>query len=76
MNIPAHILLRALMGQRITGIMNLKALQDVIDSQSLSYLFPFSQFSFPTDLGFVILAEGRKSAFFQVRLAVMSFIKY
>lgn len=46
--------------------MNLKALQDVISSQSLPYVFPFSQFSFPTDLSFIILAEGRKSAFFQV----------
>jgi Mini-chromosome maintenance replisome factor len=51
----------------MTGIMNLKALQDVMSSQSLPYIFPFSQFSFPTDLGFVILAEGKKSAFFQVR---------
>lgn len=47
--------------------MNLKALQDVMTSQSLPYVFPFSQFSFPTDLGFIILTEGRKSAFFQVR---------
>ena len=49
------------------GLMNLKVLQDVMTSQSLPYVFPFSQFSFPTDLGFIILAEGRKSAFFQVR---------
>lgn len=48
------------------GIMNIKAMQDVISSQSLTYVFPFSQFSFPTDIEFVILAEGRKSAFFQV----------
>jgi hypothetical protein len=47
--------------------MNLKALQDVMSTQSLPYVFPFSQFSFPTDLGFVILAEGSKSAFFDVR---------
>lgn len=46
--------------------MNIKAIQDVITSQSLTYVFPFSSFSFPTDLGIVILAEGRKSAFFQV----------
>lgn len=51
----------------VPGIMNLKALQDVMSTQSLPYVFPFSQFSFPTDLGFVVLAEGRKSAFFQVR---------
>lgn len=56
-----------LTGCFMTGIMNLKALQDVMSSQSLPYIFPFSQFSFPTDLGFVVLAEGKKSAFFQVR---------
>ena len=56
-----------LTGCFMTGIMNLKALQDVMGSQSLPYIFPFSQFSFPTDLGFVVLAEGKKSAFFQVR---------
>jgi hypothetical protein len=50
----------------MAGIMNLKALQDVINTQTLPYVFPFSQFSFPTDLGFIVLAEGRKSAFFQV----------
>src|SRR5882762_10083374 len=60
----------------VIGIMNLKALQDVMSTQSLPYVFPFSQFSFPTDLGFVILAESRKSAFFQVRLIYNSFMQY
>ncbi|KZP29893.1 hypothetical protein FIBSPDRAFT_946403 [Athelia psychrophila] len=52
------------------GIVNIKALQDVMKSQSLPYMFPFSSFSFPTDLDFIILAEGRKSAFFQTDITV------
>jgi len=52
------------------GVMNLRALQNVIDSQSLPYLFPFSQFSFPTDLAFIVLAEGQKSAFFQTSITL------
>jgi hypothetical protein len=50
--------------------MNLKALQGVMDSQALPYRFPFSQFSFPTDLVFIVLAEGRKSAFFQTTITL------
>lgn len=49
--------------------MNIKALQDVLHAQTLPYVFPYSSFAFPTDLGFVLLAEGRRSAFFQVRAA-------
>lgn len=49
------------------GVLNVRAIQQVIDTQTLAYKFPFSEFSFPTDINFVILAEGTKSALFQVR---------
>ena len=35
-------------------------------SQTLGYIFPFSRFSFPTDLSCIVLSEGRKSTFFKV----------
>ncbi|KAI1790741.1 mini-chromosome maintenance replisome factor-domain-containing protein [Ganoderma leucocontextum] len=52
------------------GVMNVRALQEVMDAQTLAYVFPFSQFSFPTDVACVVLAEGRKSAFFRTELNV------
>ncbi|TFK86067.1 hypothetical protein K466DRAFT_551065 [Polyporus arcularius HHB13444] len=52
------------------GIMNVRALQEVMDAQTLAYVFPFSQFSFPTDISCIILAEGRKSAFFRPELGI------
>lgn len=48
----------------------MRALQDVMDAQTLPYVFPFSQFSFPTDVSCIILSEGRKSAFFRTDLNV------
>ncbi len=50
--------------------MNVRALQEVMDAQTLAYVFPFSQFSFPTDISCIILAEGRKSAFFRPELDI------
>ncbi|KAF7304631.1 hypothetical protein MKEN_01177000 [Mycena kentingensis (nom. inval.)] len=47
------------------GMQNLQALQNAMSSQTLDYVFPFSRFSFHTDISFVVLAEGRKSTFFQ-----------
>ncbi|KAI0004499.1 putative alanine racemase-domain-containing protein [Russula compacta] len=47
------------------GVLNVQAIQQVINAQTLEYKFPFSEFSFPTDIGFVILANGTKSALFQ-----------
>ncbi len=49
------------------GVLNVRAIQQVIDTQTLAYKFPFSEFSFPTDISFVVLAQGTKSALFQVR---------
>jgi len=48
------------------GLDNIRTLQDAISNQILDYEFPFSRFQFTTDLSFVILTEGKKSAFFQV----------
>jgi hypothetical protein len=48
------------------GVLNVRAIQQVMSAQTLAYKFPFSEFSFPTDIGFVILAQGSKSAVFQV----------
>ncbi|KAF9459336.1 mini-chromosome maintenance replisome factor-domain-containing protein [Collybia nuda] len=47
------------------GLANLRALQKMITSQVLEYIFPYSRFSFDTEVGFLILSEGRKSTFFQ-----------
>ncbi|KAI0646777.1 mini-chromosome maintenance replisome factor-domain-containing protein [Trametes meyenii] len=52
------------------GVMNVRALQDVMKGQTLPYIFPFSQFSFPTDIGCIVLSEGRKSTFFKTDLNV------
>jgi Mini-chromosome maintenance replisome factor len=49
------------------GVLNVRAIQQVMDTQTLAYKFPFSEFSFPTDISFMILAQGTKSALFQVR---------
>jgi hypothetical protein len=48
------------------GVRNLQAIQDMMANQKLDYIFPFSSFSFSTDVSFVTICEGRKSAFFQV----------
>ncbi|KAH7889846.1 putative alanine racemase-domain-containing protein [Phlebopus sp. FC_14] len=47
------------------GVMNIRAIQEVMNSQTLEYTFPFSKFTFNTDISFIVLSEGRKSAFFQ-----------
>jgi hypothetical protein len=58
----------------VTGVLNVMAVQDVMASQTLPYKFPFSDFSFPTDISFIVLAEGSKSAFLKVGLlAVLIF---
>ncbi|ETW81835.1 hypothetical protein HETIRDRAFT_417895 [Heterobasidion irregulare TC 32-1] len=52
------------------GVMNVMAIQDVMESQTLSYKFPFSQFSFPTDIQFIVLSEGKKSVFLKTDVTV------
>ena len=51
----------------MTGITNIQAIQNVINSQTVDYIFPFSsRFTFHTDLSIIVVSEGRKSALFQV----------
>ena len=50
--------------------MNITALQEVLSSQTLTYAFPFSSFSFPTDISCIVLTEGSKSAFFRTDIVV------
>ncbi|KAJ7702444.1 putative alanine racemase-domain-containing protein [Mycena rosella] len=52
------------------GIMNLRALQEMMTGQTLEYIFPFSRFAFKTDVAFLILSEGKKSTFFQTNINV------
>ncbi|KAF9452815.1 hypothetical protein P691DRAFT_803108 [Macrolepiota fuliginosa MF-IS2] len=52
------------------GIQNLRAVQGAITGQTLDYIFPFSRFTFQTDISFVILTGGKKSAFFQTSVNV------
>ncbi|THH31765.1 hypothetical protein EUX98_g2426 [Antrodiella citrinella] len=52
------------------GIMNIRALQEVMSSQNLSYSFPFSRFSFPTDISCIVTTDGSKSAFFKTDITV------
>ncbi|KIY67975.1 hypothetical protein CYLTODRAFT_375033 [Cylindrobasidium torrendii FP15055 ss-10] len=47
------------------GLLNLHRMQEMMTGQKLEYVFPFSTFSFETDVDFVLLCEGSKSAFFQ-----------
>lgn len=51
----------------VSGVRNVQALQEVMKFQTLHYNFPFSQFSFPTELNFIVLSEGKKSALCEVR---------
>lgn len=52
------------------GMKNLAALQSVISTQTLSYVFPYSSFSFPVDFSFLSLTKGRKSAFLTTDVVV------
>ncbi|KAI0928219.1 hypothetical protein AcW2_004299 [Taiwanofungus camphoratus] len=52
------------------GILNVRALQEVMSAQTLAYAFPFSQFSFPTDISCIVLSEGSKSAFFKTDFCI------
>ncbi|KAJ6618233.1 putative alanine racemase-domain-containing protein [Mycena sp. CBHHK59/15] len=52
------------------GILNLRAMQDMMAGQTLEYIFPFSRFAFQTDVAFLVLSEGKKSTFFQTNVNV------
>ncbi|GAA5836579.1 hypothetical protein JCM5353_003723 [Sporobolomyces roseus] len=42
-----------------TGVRNLRNLSTTISQQKLAYEFPFSSFDLETDLGFIVLSEGK-----------------
>ncbi|KAJ8652435.1 hypothetical protein O0I10_011902 [Lichtheimia ornata] len=42
-----------------TGVRNVQALSNIINHQSLSYIFPYSQFDFDTDLVVLTLSHGK-----------------
>ncbi|GAA5941819.1 uncharacterized protein JCM15063_000785 [Sporobolomyces koalae] len=42
-----------------TGVRNLRSLSTTIAQQKLAYEFPFSSFELETDLGFVVVSEGK-----------------
>lgn len=50
----------------VPGVRSLKEIQEVMSNQSLRFFFPFSQFSFNTEIVFLMLVEGRRSPFFTV----------
>ncbi|KAF8626177.1 hypothetical protein AX15_005063 [Amanita polypyramis BW_CC] len=52
------------------GLLNIRAVQETLDSQTLQYIFPYSRFSFDTDLNFIVLSDGRKSTFFQTQFNI------
>ncbi|THH10835.1 hypothetical protein EW145_g1055 [Phellinidium pouzarii] len=52
------------------GLRNIQALQDVAKLQTLRYNFPFSQYSFPTDIKFITVTDGGKSLFFEANINV------
>ncbi|CAK5279504.1 unnamed protein product [Mycena citricolor] len=52
------------------GLRNIRAVQDAMSTQTLDYVFPFSSFSFNTDLIFIVVSEGKKSAFFETHINV------
>jgi hypothetical protein len=47
--------------------MNIRAAQEMMKSQTLDYVFPYSGFQFETDVSFIVTTEGKKSTFFQVQ---------
>ncbi|KAL1683483.1 hypothetical protein EV122DRAFT_273133 [Schizophyllum commune] len=52
------------------GLRNLHATQNMMKNQVLDYEFPFSSFGFETDVSFVVVAEGRRSTFFETSVNV------
>ncbi|KAF8964094.1 putative alanine racemase-domain-containing protein [Flammula alnicola] len=52
------------------GVMNIRAAQEMMKSQTLEYVFPYSSFQFETDVNFLITTEGKQSTFFQTDVNV------
>ena len=49
-----------------TGVMNIRSVQQMMNYQTLEYIFPFSKFEFETDVNVIITTAGRQSTFFEV----------
>jgi Conserved membrane protein (DUF2044). len=58
------------------GVNNLRTIQGVMEGQTMEYVFPYSQFSFPTDIAFLVVCEGRRSAFFQVCIFLLTLLRF
>ena len=52
--------------QFLAGVLNVRALKQCISSQTIAYSFPFNDFSFSTDLNFLVLTQDKKSPFVDV----------
>ncbi|KAF8906042.1 putative alanine racemase-domain-containing protein [Gymnopilus junonius] len=52
------------------GIMNIRSTQEMMREQTLSYVFPFCNFQFETDVNFLVTTEGKRSTFFQTGVNV------
>ncbi|THV01714.1 hypothetical protein K435DRAFT_775943 [Dendrothele bispora CBS 962.96] len=52
------------------GVLNLRATQEIMTHQVLDYVFPYSSFKFETDIAWIVLSEGHKSAFFQTHISI------
>lgn len=48
------------------GVMSIRSVQQMMNHQTLEYVFPFSGFEFETDVNVIITTEGRQSTFFEV----------
>lgn len=54
--------------ESLLGVQNIQALKEIVESQALSYRFPFvPPYPFPTDLVIIALTNGESSLFVPVR---------
>ncbi|KAF9532404.1 putative alanine racemase-domain-containing protein [Crepidotus variabilis] len=52
------------------GVSNIRVVQEAMQSQTLEYVFPFSNYRFETDINFVVLTESKNSTFFETNFNV------
>jgi hypothetical protein len=50
------------------GVTTIRAVQEMMTHQSVEYIFPFSNYTFETDVNFIVLANGKQSTFFKVTI--------
>ena len=58
------------------GVMSIRSVQQMMNYQTLEYIFPFSRFEFETDVNVIIATAGRQSTFFEVKCAIEGFFEY